>query len=254
MGKPGGTSFTTVRGGNGNDNWTVNPSVLLNTIYDGRGGFDTLTLNTTLGVSISVNNGTGNSLSWIVVGTGYSGTPLAFDEPRISTLPGAVAGTITNIEKIVGGSGNDRLETVDAGFNFLDGAAGNDYISSNGFGSDILVGGAGQDYLRGYDRTIVVGGNWDGNLSALPTGDGSVDKFQNAGVVLGFEVGTDVLVFEGSPALIGSDWYETTWVDSRGVGHDAIAIDTWRGDIMFTLVGVAIEDASSVMGNAEYLI
>lgn len=252
MGKPSTPSFGNVRGGNGNDSWTINPSVLLNTIYDGRGGFDTLILNTSQNVSISVDNDTGNSKSWVAVGTGYSGAPLT--QSSISTLPGAVAGTIVGIEKIVSGSGNDRLEARDGNSSFFDGGAGNDYLSTDGFGTDTLIGGTGQDYLRAYDRTILVGGTWNGNLASLPTGDGAVDRFQNAGTILDFEVGTDVLVFEGTPAQIGSAWYASTWFDSAGNGHDAIILNNWRGDHMFTLVGVGLEEVATLMGNAEYII
>lgn len=70
-----------------------------------------------------------------------------------------VAGGVTNIENVYGGSGADSL-TGNSLDNILDGQAGDDLVDGGPGGNDILVGGNGADRLfAGADRAILIGGN-----------------------------------------------------------------------------------------------
>jgi len=55
--------------------------------------------------------------------------------------------TLSGIENVVGGAGNDVI-IGDAGGNTLDGGGGDDYIEG-GYGDDVLIGGAGNNVLVG---------------------------------------------------------------------------------------------------------
>jgi Ca2+-binding RTX toxin-like protein len=62
-------------------------------------------------------------------------------------IGGVAQDTLRNIEKVIGGSGQDHL-TGDAGANSLLGNGGNDVLSGRG-GNDVLIGGPGKDILTG---------------------------------------------------------------------------------------------------------
>lgn len=136
----------------------------------------------------------------------YNGDTGAHDTVYFTGQPGATAnlatgtysfdannyGTMTNIDDLVGGSGNDNL-TGDALANTLDGMDGNDTIAG-GLGNDLIYGGAGSDTL------IADGGNdlLVGNYSYFDFGDNASDTFvigTNAGTVTinDFELGVDKL-------------------------------------------------------------
>ncbi|MBX9751230.1 MAG: DUF4347 domain-containing protein, partial [Roseococcus sp.] len=70
-----------------------------------------------------------------------------------TVIDGLSGGTdsVTTVENVTGGAGNDRL-TGDSNANLLTGGAGNDTISG-GAGHDTLVGGAGNDSISGGDGT-----------------------------------------------------------------------------------------------------
>ncbi|WP_147108969.1 calcium-binding protein [Tateyamaria sp. syn59] len=98
---------------------------------------------------------------------------------------------------IFGGSGADRL-TGGVGNDILDGGAGNDVLRG-GAGSDIIFGGGGND--------VIYGGTDDLDAGDILSGGAGADVFHCAifdtnasddpDVILDFETGTDVLVFEG---------------------------------------------------------
>ncbi|WP_354424375.1 DUF5801 repeats-in-toxin domain-containing protein, partial [Mesorhizobium abyssinicae] len=78
-----------------------------------------------------------------------SGAPVTFTNPGLGTIGGgdAAGDTLTGIEGLIGGSGNDYL-FGNAGDNYLAGGLGADTLNGGG-GSDTLVGGAGNDTLIG---------------------------------------------------------------------------------------------------------
>jgi VCBS repeat-containing protein len=65
----------------------------------------------------------------------------------IGVHDGSSVDTLTSIENVTGGTGNDTL-TGDSNVNILDGGDGNDTLIG-GAGNDILLGGAGDDILEG---------------------------------------------------------------------------------------------------------
>ncbi|RVA97578.1 type I secretion C-terminal target domain-containing protein, partial [Mesorhizobium sp. M7A.F.Ca.CA.004.01.1.1] len=78
-----------------------------------------------------------------------SGAPVTFTNPGPGTIGGgdATGDTLSGIEGLIGGSGNDYL-SGNAGDNYLAGGLGADTLNGGG-GSDTLVGGFGQDTLTG---------------------------------------------------------------------------------------------------------
>ncbi|MER9300492.1 type I secretion C-terminal target domain-containing protein, partial [Mesorhizobium sp. M0621] len=78
-----------------------------------------------------------------------SGAPATFTNPALGTIGGGNAGgdTLTGIEGLIGGSGNDYL-FGNAGDNYLAGGLGADTLNGGG-GNDILIGGAGADTMTG---------------------------------------------------------------------------------------------------------
>ncbi|WP_292156282.1 DUF5801 repeats-in-toxin domain-containing protein, partial [Mesorhizobium sp.] len=87
-----------------------------------------------------------------------SGAPVTFNNPAAGTIGGgdATGDTLTGIEGIIGGSGDDYL-FGNAGVNYLAGGGGNDTLNGgggndtliSGAGNDTLIGGTGQDTLTG---------------------------------------------------------------------------------------------------------
>ena len=82
------------------------------------------------------------------------------------------AGTdsISNIENITGGGGNDTL-VGDGNANTIVGGAGNDTLVG-GFGADTLTGGAGVDYFVGgaFTAGSLVNDNVDDTVTDQNTG------------------------------------------------------------------------------------
>ncbi|WP_281407791.1 DUF5801 repeats-in-toxin domain-containing protein [Mesorhizobium sp. M2E.F.Ca.ET.209.01.1.1] len=102
------------------------------------------------GTDIADYTGSTSAVSIHLADDGHaSGAPVTFGNPEIGTIGGgdATGDSLTGIEGLIGGVGNDFL-FGNAGDNYLAGGAGNDTINGGG-GNDILVGGLGQDTLTG---------------------------------------------------------------------------------------------------------
>lgn len=143
----------------------------------GGEGYDTLNGDGGATLEPDVIDGGGGDGDWVV----FSGTstPVAVDLAD----PGPDGGdTVTNVERAIGGAGEDRLAGTE-GANWLDGGGGDDVIIGRGgadeiiggTGDDRLDGGAGPDRLRGeHGRDRLTGG--DGADDLLPAGGrGTVD-------------------------------------------------------------------------------
>jgi Ca2+-binding RTX toxin-like protein len=127
----GGAGDDTLVGGDGNDSvagGAGNDLIVAghgggNDLYDGGPGIDTIRYaSATKTVTVDLAAGTG------------SGPEVGHD-------------TISNVENVIGGSGNDSI-AGDAGANQLTGGDGNDDLAGRG-GDDTIDGGAGNDNLTG---------------------------------------------------------------------------------------------------------
>jgi Ca2+-binding RTX toxin-like protein len=153
-------------GNNGDD--TVYSAVTgANDYFDGGTGFDAVDYSAATS-SVTVNLATGTA----------SGTQIGTD-------------TLTGIEALVGGAGNDTL-IGDANANTLTGGAGNDVLAG-GAGNDLLNGGTGTDTADYSGASAAVSAN-------LTTGTAS-----------GSDIGTDTLT--GIESVVG------------GAGNDALTGD-----------------------------
>lgn len=125
--------------------------------------------------------------------------------------------TVTGVENLRGGSGNDRL-SGNAGTNVLEGGIGNDVLTGRagndvlrgGFGNDILDGGIGNDMLDGgVGADVLRGGTGNDRLEGgagndLLTGGAGADSFvfrpgTGQDRVTDFADGVDRIVFAGGP-------------------------------------------------------
>ncbi len=100
--------------------------------------------------------------------------------------------TLSNIENLVGGAGNDSL-TGDNNANLLDGGTGNDTLNG-GQGADTLIGGDGNDTLNGGQGSdSLIGG--DGNDSLTGAGQNDTLIGGNGNDTLTGGVQADIFVF-----------------------------------------------------------
>ena len=166
----GGDDNDQLFGGAGND-----------ALFGGKGD-DTLYGGT--GVD-TIDGGIGNDTVWFAsynspLSLTLNGSAKA-DVHVTSILGGFSAGTVQNVENVVGGNGNDKI-TGDANKNLINGANGNDTLSGGG-GDDRLIGGSGNDTLQGdagNDELLGNSGNdiLDGGLGAdIMTGGSGNDTY-----------------------------------------------------------------------------
>lgn len=251
MAKPGGA------GGTGGLKWVgtsgddvaepATNSELARTVYDGRGGSDTLDLSAlSTGISLSISlatKGSGGSRLWPQ--ESFSGSWWTYSDQHLN---GAVRidNSIKSIESIIGTSQNDFLDLRGgSGARFVDGGAGDDAIQVYGSsGTSMAVGGTGSDQLFGnLSSEVLVGGTWDG---ASATGDGTTDEFVMwAGTILDFECGTDSLYIDATGNNMTSTVAATLWVNAT-TSYGAAAQLHITADRVITLVGVTAEEMNSL--------
>jgi Ca2+-binding RTX toxin-like protein len=108
------------------------------------------------------------------------------------TLPlTRVTDTLTHVEAIAGGSGNDVM-TGGAGRDSFDGDMGNDTLNG-GEGDDVLIGGAGNDTLNGGDGGDVLAGGEGGDMLDGGQGNDTLNGGPDWDTVNGGD-GDDVMV------------------------------------------------------------
>ncbi len=235
MGKPGGSSGGgNFKGTSGNDTFHVaSLAELRSSTYDGAGGIDTLDLSAlTVGISIGLTSEmsfrTGKSVLW--PDHPFSGF---YTDYSLVNVSGKISGSINNIERVIGTSGNDQIGLASNGY--ADGGPGNDYVVGG-----TLVGGPGADYVNGTGPSeLLVGGTY---VNGVATGDQTTDWFEidgSSGVILDFEVGVDKLILGSGPSLNGATWQATTY---NGVASSTL---TANGETV-TLVGVTPDVANTV--------
>ena len=179
----GGIGNDVLNGGLGNDTFTYTFGDGADTVAGGA-GFDTLNIIGTTGNNVldvifngtSITNFEGGTITGVeainadlLAGTDtltYAGTT-ANVTVNLATSSASGFASITGIENVVGGSGNDTL-IGDALVNNLNGGVGNDTLDG-GLGNDTLVGGLGDDtYIanQGDTLTEAAGGGTDSVFTA----------------------------------------------------------------------------------------
>ena len=161
---------------------------------DGRGGDDTLN---GLGGADTLIGGDGNDTvdySWetkaVKVSLDGAANDGSTDDGNPDTLKGDSVGT--DVENIIGGSGNDTL-VGSAADNNIQGGPGNDTIQG-GPGIDTLDGGAGDDTIQGQDgNDTILGG----------PGDDMLDGGQGADTFSGGD-GSDTVDYSGNTTPVNS--------------------------------------------------
>lgn len=241
MGKPGGSSGGgNFKGTSGNDTFHVASLAEFKTsTYDGAGGIDTLDLSglnsgITLNLSAEMTYRTSKSVLW--PDHAFSGfytdtsASLTSDTDKIS-------GSINNIERVIGTSGNDQIAMGNSGF--ADGGAGNDYVIGG-----TVVGGSGADYVNGTGPSeILVGGTY---ANGVAIGDHTTDWFEidgSSGVILDFEVGIDKLVLphlsSNPDAIPNATWQATVY---NGVASSVLSVNGQT----ITLAGITPDIANTI--------
>ena len=239
MGKPGARNF---KGTSGDDIFHVaSLNELKTSTYDGAGGVDTLDLSAltsgvTIGLAAEQTYKSSQSTLW--PDYPFSGFYTDFN---LSGVPGELKGTINNIERVIGTSGNDHIAVGNLGF--ADGGLGNDSVTG-GF----VVGGLGADYVNGTGpgyldpagtTETLVGGTY---VNGVATGDLTTDWFEVDGskaAILDFEVGIDKLILGAGPSLNGATWQPTTY---NGVASSMIIAN---GQTL-TLQGITPDIANTI--------
>ncbi|MDC0257093.1 hypothetical protein OAK25_02955 [Synechococcus sp. AH-551-P10] len=203
-----------VRGFAGNDTYTVNASLIQNSVFNGNVGNDTMTI----GDRVNTTNFNG---SFFLGGKGDD-TVRAFDVSN-----GEVNGNI----------GDDTIRvnnTFAEGFNqYVGGGQGNDRITVQGdFTNSIIDGNKGKDtvdVLAGdHDGTVVNGGEGDDVLRSESVGGAKGLNINgdlgNDTIVVAGIYGADVTGGEGSDTILsGSIAGQDSTIDA-GVGNDTIIL------------------------------
>ena len=201
-----------------------------NDVIDGRGGFDRLHFDRTgvgdIDVDLTAGTATGTWGDRAFLHTTFG---LETDVERV--VGSVFSYTISNIEHVRGGGGDDSLTGSD-GDDTLEGRGGNDYLDGRR-GNDNLRGGDGNDTLRGGGSVVRDGRNDDklrgdaGNDTfVIGYGDGfnTIEDFTNAEdridlSELGFSSHADVLAVT---SLTREGF--GTWIDLSRYGGGGIVL------------------------------
>ncbi len=212
----GGTGNDVLLGGDGDDSLAVSTG---NDVMSGGTGNDTVIVTGTAGATIDLRNASGQY-------TGY-GTD-----------------TITGVENLTGGSGDDRF-TGDSSSNILTGNGGNDTLSG-GTGADTFIGGAGKDMLYG--------GLDDKADSFVFLGPADSSTGKSRDMIFDFRSGTDVidlhqidgntlladdqsLAFSGTKPASFAIWYQMV----KGDAVVSVDVDgNGRADMQIHVQGVTL--------------
>ncbi|MEY4682251.1 MAG: hypothetical protein RLZZ276_3900, partial [Pseudomonadota bacterium] len=209
----------------------------------GRGGNDTL-----------AGGADGDTADYGYLATGFTAT---LDSSGTATVTAAAGDTdtLSLVEDIVGGAGDDRL-AGDAAANAIDGGGGNDTISG-GQGGDTLVGGLGDDVFLlsgGTDGTDTVSGGAgtdtilgsDGVADTLHVLSGQSNLSSIEAFVSGAGPQDTILAGGGNDTLDFSGQTLSGFVVDGGAGNDRIAGSSLGNDTLFGGSGVDIADYSYV--------
>jgi Ca2+-binding RTX toxin-like protein len=153
--------------------------------------------------------------------------PATTGTARRGSAAAPVEDTLTGIENVVGGSGNDVL-TGDAGANVLDGGLGNDTLNGGG-GADTLIGGAGNDSMTGGagNDTFVFGVDFgndtiEAGFDANPTGGQDLLNIAQLGITTGNFASSVTIADLGNDTLVTIGANSITLLGVNGVGTNSI--------------------------------
>jgi Ca2+-binding RTX toxin-like protein len=208
---------------------------------DAGGGDDTILIDPTINVPVSLRGGAGNDL---IVYRG-SGDALIYgdagnDELRggsgVNTIHGGEGNDVivggAQGDFLYGGGGNDLIFGM-AGDDYIDGGAGNDSLWG-GEGNDVIMGGEGNDALMGE-----AGDDWlDGGA-----GDDRIEGGEGDDVLIG-GAGNDTLTGgEGNDVIVGGEGDDAiNW--THGDGIDAFISGGAGYDTFFATASAEGEDIS----------
>ena len=221
----GGAGGDTLRGQAGNDTFiaTINDG---NDTYNGGTDFDTLDLSgTSANATVNLNAGTATS--------GQIGND-----------------TLSNIEAVIGGSGNDQLTGSGADERFT-GGAGADNINAGG-GNDTIVATIGDGNTDNYN-----GGNGTDTLDMSALTQTVTVNLNNALVDLGFavvsgaEIGTDLLsgfLNQSTIEVFIGGSGDDSFIGRTAGGANAVTFNGGAGNDTFT-AGSSIETMTGGIGN-----
>jgi Ca2+-binding RTX toxin-like protein len=247
----------------------VDPAVAVLSEYDGTNGDDTVTGGTgndlVLGLdgNDSMSGGNGDDVlrggagnDTIDGGSGNDTADYTDETGNVSVTlgaPGSSTGTstgndtLTNIENVTGGAGNDTING-DGGDNILSGGAGNDVIDG-GAGNDTIKGGAGSDTLTGGTGTDTLDYSDDSGSVSVDLGNGTgTDGSGGSDTLSGFEnvtggSGNDTLTGDsgnnkldggaGNDMLKGGAGNDTL---TGGTGTDTLDYSDATGNVTANLV------------------
>ncbi len=236
-------------GGSGNDTLTGDVGV---NILSGGAGNDTFkataggTGDTYYGGTSAGDAGT-DTVDYSVLSTNIS-IQLADTGNTIVTVSGTQTDTLSGIENITSGGGNDTL-TGNKSANSLSGGTGNDSLDggqgadslSGGDGNDTLIGGAGNDTLDGADT--LNGGIGDDNLSG-GYGNDSLDGGAGNDSLVGGDGNDSLDGGAGADSLVGGDGTDTvTYANAVTVDltNTILGSATGAGDAAGDVISTDIE-------------
>ncbi|MEZ5873581.1 MAG: M10 family metallopeptidase C-terminal domain-containing protein [Hyphomicrobiales bacterium] len=163
---------------------------------------------------------------------------------------GIEVGTVRNIEKIIGGSGDDHL-TGDSLANALYGGDGNDVLSG-GQGADVLDGGAGHDSLFGDSGMDTLTGGLGRDLLTGGADEDTFDfnsiaesvKGNNRDQILDFQPGIDKIDLKDIDAKKGGINDQFKWIGK----HD---FHGKKGELHYIKKGGYVIVEGDITGNGK---
>jgi VCBS repeat-containing protein len=234
-------------GGSGNDtfNYGINDG---NDVVDGGAGTDTLVITgssndilyayLSAGVITQVNGTTLSNIEHITVDLGSDTDRLEYvtsDAVTVNLANGTATGfsSITNIENVTGGDGNDTLIGSSVA-NVINGGNGNDTIRGGG-GNDTIDGGAGIDLLDLSDATgplafTLVQSSSPTNVSATGLG---TDSYKNMEGVIGTNFNDVITGSSSNDILIGGKGADQL---TGGGGSDTFRYRAGDADVLDTII------------------
>jgi T1SS-143 domain-containing protein len=247
-------------GGSGNDtfNYGINDG---NDVVDGGTGNDTLAITGTSGQDLlyayvtggaitQVNGSTVTSIESItadlVGGTTDTLQYVTSDAVSVNLANGAATGftSISNIENVTGGDGNDTLIGSSVA-NVINGGNGNDTIRGGG-GNDTIDGGAGIDLLDLSDSTgplafTLVQSSSPTNVSATGLG---TDSYKNMEGVIGTNFNDVITGSSSDDILIGGKGADQL---TGGGGSDTFRYRAGDADVLDTILDFQTGSSGDVL-------